>query len=57
MKDFNEVVGELRNKLQFCFQSDDGKIFWYKGVQELLKELISYYYLTDRTIVKGDTND
>ena len=57
MKDFNEIIRELGCKLPFCFQSDDGKIYWYKGVTELLKELYSYYYLTDGAIMKGDTND
>lgn len=57
MKDFNEIIRELGCKLPFCFQSNDGKIYWYEGVPELLKELISYYYLTDGAIVKGDTND
>ena len=42
MRDFNELVNELQKNLKFCFQSDDGKIFWYGGTPELVKELYSY---------------
>lgn len=39
---FNELVPDLANRLRFCFQADDGTIYWYEGTRKLLFEVMQY---------------
>lgn len=42
IRDFNQVVNDLANKLKLCFRDDAGNIYWYKGTIEAIFELLTY---------------